>query len=153
MSAMLDWKEHSIWQNHMREVNELVSLVQLDRNRYYIGSIFDVIMFLVLNELSLRGSSEDVDLDNMDSGYSNVKFLSLLSYTTEKDPKLKDVVITIPNYAKHTSPEIQNNIIGDMATIVNKHIVLMRKNSDCNMFTLKCCGTRDKNNVETFQLY
>ena len=61
MLAMLDLKKHSLRQNHM---SELYELVQLDRWRYYIGSIFDVIKFLVLNELPLRVSSEDVDLDN-----------------------------------------------------------------------------------------
>ena len=152
ISALLDWKEHSIRQNHMSEVEELISLVQLDRNRYYIGSIFDVIKFLVLNELSLRGSSKDAHLDNLDSGYSNEKFLSLLSYSIEKDPKLKDVRKTIPDYAKYTSPEIQNNIIEDMATVVKKQIALMTKNSDCNLFTLKCDGTRDNKNVEKFSI-
>ena len=93
---MFDWKEHYLRKNHMSEVDELVSLVQLDINRYYIGSISDVIKFLVLNELPLPGSSEE---------YSNGKFLSLLSYTIEKDPKLKDVAKTIPDYAKYISPE------------------------------------------------
>ena len=90
----------------MSEVDEIVSLVQLDRNRYYIGSIFDVIKFQVLNELALRGSSEDADLHNLNSGYFNGKFLSLLSYTIEKYQKSNDVVKTIPDYAKYTSPEI-----------------------------------------------
>ena len=106
----------------MWEVDELVSLVQLDRNRYYIESIFDVIKCLVLNELSLRGSSDDADLDNLDSGYSNVKLLSLLSYIIEKNPQLKSVVKTIPDYAKYTSHEIQNN---------TSKICNHRKGTDC----------------------
>ena len=64
-----DWKEHSLRQNHMSDGDELVSLVQLDRNRDNIGSIIDEIKFLMLNELPLRESSEDADLDNLDSGY------------------------------------------------------------------------------------
>ena len=40
------------------------------------------------------------------------------------------------------------NIIEDMAAVAKEQNVLMTKNSDCNMFTLKYDETRDKNNVE-----
>ena len=80
------------------------------------------------------------------------KVLSLLSYTIEKDAKLTDVVKIVPDYAEYTSPEIRNNITEDMATIVKEQIALMTKNIDCNTFTLKCDGTRDKNNVEKFSI-
>jgi hypothetical protein len=86
----------------------------------------------------------------MDALYSNGKFLSLLSYTIGKDPKLKEIVSSIPEFAKYTSPEIQNMIIEDMAGNVREKIAVMVKDSDGDMFTIKCDGTRDRNNVENF---
>jgi hypothetical protein len=147
MVAMQKWKEHSIRTTQGTEINQLLSPLQIEKNRYYLQSIFDVIRFLAVNELAFRGSSE-----NEESTYSTGKFLSLLSYTVEKDDKLKEIAKTIPDYAKYTSPEMQNMIIEDMAAIVKQKIVNMLKSSDCNMFTLKCDGTRDKNNVENLSV-
>lgn len=146
-SAMLKWKEYTMRQLQGTEIHQLLSPLQIEKNQYYLMSIFDVIKFLVVNELSFRGSSEDADCQ-----YSMGKFVSLLAYTIDKDPKLKQFVSTIPDFAKYTSPEIQNMVIDDMASIVKEKIAAMVKASDGDMFTLKCDGTRDKNNVENLSV-
>jgi len=143
MVAMEKWKEHTIRAAKGTEIQQLLSPLQIEKNRYYLQCIFDVCQFLVVNELSFRGSTE-----NGESIFSTGKFLSPLSYTIKKDEKLKEIVKSIPDYAKYTSPEIQNMIIEDMTSIVRNKIVHMVKSSDCNMFTLKCDGIRDKNNIK-----
>ena len=82
-------------------------------NRYYLLSIYDTVKFLALNELSFRGTSEQEQ-----SIFSCGNFLNLLSYTMQKDSKLNDNAKTIPEYAKYTSPDMQNAIIENMASIV-----------------------------------
>ena len=49
----------------------------------------------------------------------------------QKDSKLNDIAKTIPAYAKYTSPDMQNAIIENMASIVKNRITSMAKNSDC----------------------
>lgn len=149
MSAMLKWKEHVTREKQGKTVKELVSSLQIEKNRYYIESIFDVIKFLVINEVPFRGTNDNDDKIT----YSRGKFQALLAYTIEKDQKLKDIAKTIPENAKYTSPEIQNNIIHDMASISRDRILSMVKNSDSNCFTLKCDGTRDKTMLRIYALY
>ena len=41
----------------------------------------------------------------------------------QKDQKLKNIAMSIPQNAKYTSPEIQNEIIATLAKMVQKKIV------------------------------
>jgi len=126
---------------------------QLEKNRYYVMSIFDIIQFLVMNEMSFRGDKEsEAEISDPTDRMSQGKFLNLFAYTAKKDEKLRSILPSIPENAKYTSPDIQNDIIAIMADMVLKQIVADIKASDAGCFTIKCDGTRDKNNVENMSL-
>jgi len=80
-----------------QEISTLVNERQLEKNRYYITSIVEVIQFLCINELPLRGdghsSIESLDTDNQDE--PSGLFLRLFEYTLSKDVKLKEIFNTI----------------------------------------------------------
>jgi len=90
---------------------------QVENNRYYLRSIAEVIQFLVVNELPLRGDSERFDSEG--SGL----FQNLFMYTLSKDSRLCNIYKTIPANATCTSPDTQNEIISAMADLTVEEIV------------------------------
>lgn len=110
------------------------------RRRYYVKSIAQVVQFLAVNELPLRGSWEE--------GKERGMFTSLFEYTLTKDKQLADIAKSIPRNATYTSPEVQNDVIRIMAKMVSNGVAEDVKSSDANVFALFADGTRDKSNVE-----
>ena len=121
-------------------VSFLLGPTQLENNRYYIKSIAEVIQFLVVNELSLRGTfcTEMEKERNL--------FTNLFEYTMKKDNKLQSIACMIPGNASYTFPEIQNEIIQIMAKIVQDQISKEIQNS--NAYSILADSTRDKQNHE-----
>ena len=153
MNAMTQWCERETRKTSKMEVSAMLCQGQLEKNRYYVMSIFDVVQFLVMNEMPFRGDKESAAefIDPTDC-LSQGKFLNLFAYTVKKDDKLRAILPSIPENAKYTSPEIQNEIIETMSDMVLKQIVADVKASDAGCFTIKCDGTRDKNNIEEMSL-
>ena len=102
----------------------------------------EVVQFLATNELSFRGDYEK--LAKAESGL----FVKLFRYTLLKDHKLSQILQTIPSNAKYTSPEIQNDIINELALMVKESVSKDIWSSDPGMFTLLADGTRDKSGIE-----
>ena len=125
--------------NESTIANQLVSQ-QLERNRYYIKSIVEVMQFLIVNELSIRGH-----YDATKSSESGL-FLKLFDYTLKRDQKLATIASTIPANAKYTSPDIQNEIIDLMHDMVIQQ--LTREIQSAVGFSLMADSTRDKQNIE-----
>ncbi|KAJ3639191.1 hypothetical protein Zmor_004061 [Zophobas morio] len=118
----------------------------LERHRYYVKSVADVIKFLVVNELVLRGTY-DINEQEEKSLFQN-----LFEYTIRKDEKLVECVKTIPANATYLSPEIQNSIIQILADMVSEDIVKDIQNADIPWFSILEDGTRDKNNRENVSI-
>lgn len=114
------WKEREMRRNTGSEVSTLVNTDQLNRNRYYVGSLIDVVVFLAENQLPLRGKLDA--FDNMSEGGSGL-FLSMLDYTIKKDPELAKVVKTIPRNATYTCHDMQNELIRTLSDVVTDAIV------------------------------
>ncbi len=102
------------------EIATLVHTDQLQRNRYYLSSMIDMIEFLCANHLPLRGDQDA--FSSLLDGDSRL-FLSLFEYTLRKDPELRNVVKTIPCNATYTSHKIQNQVIEEMSTSVTEEII------------------------------
>lgn len=66
----------------------------------------------------------------------------------KKDEKLVQCLKHIPENAKYTSPDIQNEIINILAEMVREQVVNDLRNADVPWFTLLEDGTKDKNNRE-----
>ncbi|XP_045460337.1 zinc finger MYM-type protein 1-like [Harmonia axyridis] len=142
----------AMWQDKLRRISTgssvetLINHEVLEKNRYYMKSIVEVIQFLVVNELALRGNY--VLEEKKEQGL----FQNLFEYTCMKDPNLKEAFSHIPQNATYHSPEIQNQIIQAMVQVVQNSIVKDIKESDVNWFTLMEDGTRDKNNRENIAI-
>lgn len=65
------------------EVSTLVNNEVLERNRYYVTSIAEIIQFLAVNELPMRGTY-DIQ-EHEEQGL----FKNLFEFTMNKDEKLK----------------------------------------------------------------
>ena len=70
---------------------------ELERNRYYLSSIIDVVEFLAVNQLPFRGDKDSFK-DMSDDGCG--LFLSMFEYTLRKDEKLQEISKTIPGNAR-----------------------------------------------------
>ena len=137
------WLERKERDSSGLNIVRLLNDKQLENRRYYIKSIAEIIQFLVVNEISLRGHYYP---DNDEQGI----FENLFQFTITKDSKLKEICSTIPANAKYTSPEIQNEIISLMCKMVVDTLCLNIKNSNC--YALLADSTRDKSNSENLAI-
>lgn len=144
LSSMVAWNEQKKRANSNLMVSNLVDSSVLEMRRYYVKSIIGVIQFVVENELSLRGNWDAV------SSTENGTFMNLFKYTLEKDEKLKACHAIIPDYAKYTSPEIQNELIEILAHCVRQAIVA--DVNKANYLTLYLDGTKDKQRREILSI-
>ena len=66
------------------------------KNHYYFSALIEIVQFLALHQLPLRGNFDAFDdKDNVSSGL----FMSLLDFSIKKDSKLAECVKTIPKNA------------------------------------------------------
>ncbi len=146
ITSMALWKDREKRAESGLEISTMVNSNQLARNRYYLSSVVDMIEFLVVNHLPLRGSTDAFDSLTKDgSGL----FLSLFEYTLRKDPELRSVMKTIPRNATYSSHEIQNDVIANMSSLVTEEIV--REVAD-SWYTIKVDGTRDPTGIENISI-
>lgn len=122
ISALSMWHEKEKRKEVGSSVSTLINNDVLERNRYYIKSVAEVIQFLAINELAFRGTYD------MEEHQENSLFRNLFEYTVRKDDKLAECIKHIPANATYLSPEIQNNLIDIMAEMVAQSIV----NDVCN---------------------
>ncbi len=145
-TCMASWKEKEMRCNTDSEISTMVNSDQLTRNRLYVSAIVDIIEFLILNELPLRGDVDSVD--SRDEPGSRL-FLSLFDYTLRQNQELAKAFSTIPKNAMYTSHDIQNHIIELMSTIVTEQIV---KDVGESWFTLKVDGTKNPTGSENVSI-
>lgn len=133
------WRDSEKRRETGKEISTLLNSEQLSRNRYYMSAIIDMMEFLVVNQLPLRGDNAGFASVLEDSGSMGL-FLSLFEYSMRKDPELNRITKTIPQNARYTSPQIQNEIIEMMSKLVTEEIV--RQVGD-SWYSIKVDGTRD----------
>ena len=151
---MTAWKENEKRKSRNEEVSTLVSQIRLEKNRYYMVSIIDVVQFLCLNELAFRGDgkSELNTLYDDDENEPSGLFLRLFEYTLKKDEKLRTIYKSIPKNASYTSARFQNELIEILISVIVKTMVDDVKSADIPLFTIKVDGTRDKTNIENISV-
>ncbi|KAL4122264.1 hypothetical protein QTP88_014630 [Uroleucon formosanum] len=106
------------------EISTLLNENVLKKHRYYVKLIFEIIIFLVVNELPIHG---DFDLE---MHKDTCLFQSLFRYTLKKDTKLAGCAKLIPQNATYLSPVIQNETINIMHNAVQNSVVEDLKNAD-----------------------
>lgn len=127
-----------------KDISTLLSNEFLALRKYYAESILDIVTFLASNELAFRGNWD------MDALRENGLFLSMFEYTMRKDDKLRKSTSIIPQNAKYTSPEIQNELIASAVACTQRSIVDLINSSKC--FALYVDGTKDRNGVECISI-
>jgi hypothetical protein len=156
-TAMMLWNESKERQEKGKEISTMVNDEQLQRNRYYVQSVMDVIFFLASNELSFRGDHESGALSTLcqqlDSNAGTEEpcglFIKLFQYTVTKDEKLRNICRTIPENASYTSPQFQNEVIGHLADLVRECVV--NELAD-KWYTILCDETRDASGIENMAI-
>ncbi|XP_068907169.1 zinc finger MYM-type protein 1-like [Tenebrio molitor] len=146
ITSMKMWKEKLARQNTGISVSTLVNHNILEKHRYYIKSIAEIIQFLAINELALRGAYE------AEEHAERSLFSNLFKFTLKKDTLLSECAQHIPKNANYTSPAIQNEIIEILSDMVRESVVADIRNADVPWFTLMEDGTRDKNNRENISI-
>lgn len=144
LSAMASWRDKENREARNKEISQLLSADVLEKRRYYVQAIVDVIVLLAENELAFRGSWD------AESHSEEGLFNSLFGFSIQKDEKLKKCVEIIPQNAKYTSPDIQNEIISIIASLLRDAISSEMKTSD--YFTILVDGTKDKNGCEIISI-
>jgi len=147
---MLGWSEFENRIKNGQTIELQLSKDQLQRNRYYVKSVAEVIIFFAVNELGFRGDNEQGSVDEDGGNVTNVGglFLRLFEFSLQKDEKLRSIAYSMPKNAKYTSPEIQNEVIDMLSTMVQGKIVDEFRKCDIQQFCLKCDETRDASNIE-----
>lgn len=120
IQSMLNWKERLDRMNSTSEVSEQVSSNVLMYRRQYMKKILETARFLVVNELTFRGTYEIQD--------KMEKFM--------------------PRNYTYTSPTIQNEVIEILASAVREQVVDEINNSDVPYFALLVDSTKDRRNRE-----
>ena len=86
---------------------------KLQRRRYYVRRIVEIMQLLTGNELLFLG---DYDSDRPQE--SGIFDRVLFQYISLKDDQLSNIQKEIPQICTCTSPEIQNDIIATMADMI-----------------------------------
>lgn len=140
--CMTKWNEQKVRSSQNVGVSSLLNEEVLAKRRYYISSIFDIIRFLVVNELPFRGSY------NQEEHCETGLFQALFQYTLKKDKQLAEYTQIIPKHASYTSPQIQNEFIEIMAECVKNQITTDVNTADVPFYCVMADGTRDRKNIE-----
>lgn len=146
ITAMVSWREKELRVEKGCSISTLVNADVLEKRRYYVRSIAEIIQFIAVNELPLRGDY-DITTHN-DRGL----FEKLFQFTLRKDQKLADIAKVMPRNATYRSPEIQNEIIDTLADMVMKDVAEDVNSTSTKRYTLLADGARDKNNVENISV-
>ena len=121
---MAKWTEFQQRTENNASISTLVNDEALERNRYYVSSIIQVVQFLIVHELALRGNWDKIQHE--DTGL----FTSLFEYTLKKNAELKAVYDTKPQNAKYTSWKNRNEVIEIMKSVVAANVVKDVNNED-----------------------
>lgn len=142
IQAMCSWKELLQRNENQSSVHELVSNKTLEMRRYYMKTIIEVIIFLIVNELGLRGSWDEEQ--HKEDGI----FQNLFEFKLKDDEYLRKCQDAMPHNAKYTSPEIQNEIIALLDRVVRQQIIDEANSADVPHYTVMSDGTKDRKNTE-----
>ena len=127
-------------------VSTMINRDVLERRRYYVRNVAEVIQFLAQNELSFRGDY-DAEL-HKEAGLFN----NLFQYTLTKNEQLAAIEKEIPRNCTYTSPEIQNDVIAIMADMITESVGDDVRSADVPFFSLMVDGSRNKYNVENLAI-
>ena len=146
-SAVIAWEQFRLNQkrgSHIHQQVERVSRQVVEGNRHYIKSIAEIILLCAHEEMALCGHDESSD--SLSSG----KFCALLNLVARHDPVVKSHLDELPNNAKYTSPDIQNDLLSVMGSIVLERISI--EVQEAQYYSLLVDETKDVSKTEQISI-
>lgn len=144
LTNMSAWKDKENRETQKKDISLLLSADVLEKRRYYVQAIVQTISFLAKNELAFRGTWDT------ETQHEEGLFNSFFEFMISKDDKLKSCAEMMPQNAKYTSPDVQNEIIATIASMMRDEISSEINSS--NYFTILVDGTKDKNGNEIISI-
>ncbi|KAJ6639835.1 Zinc finger MYM-type protein 1, partial [Pseudolycoriella hygida] len=142
-NCMCTWEERlKANDGAIKPVSELLSSIILEKRRFFMKAIIDVIIFLVENELAFKGEWDD------ENHIENGVFRHLFEFKLKDSEQLRVCEKSMPRNATYLSPQIQNEIIEILARMVQQAVVHDINDADVEFFTLLVDGTKDRSHTE-----
>ena len=129
-----------------KEIALVVNTEAIERNRYYFATLIDVVVFLATHQLAFRGKIDTWESE--DEGGKGL-FSSLFSCNVRKDLRLLTIIKTIPRNAIYASPDMQNELIAAMSSVVTEGI---KQEIGFSWYITKVDGTEDPTGVENISI-
>lgn len=139
-NAMALWADKERRERENKTIRHTVSQITSEQQKW-LYAVFHVTRFLAGNGLAFRGESER-SIEEGDGLY--LRTFSQLLFPLE--PMWSDIHKRLPQNAKYTSPEIQNEVISVLATLVKRTIA--KDICEAKLYTIMADGTTDKNRHE-----
>ena len=146
MQAYIAWKDF-LNNDALKSVLSMLTddrTRQIKDNRRYIGVLVDVLKFTCTHRLAQRGHDESEG--NCNAG----NFLDLLQLIGRHDETVAQRLVVVPQNAKYTSNEIQNELIGIMAKLVQNTIAEEIRES--GEFSVMADETKDCRKIEQMSI-
>ena len=144
IEAMASWNDRKIRDEKGKSVTDIP--VKPDpEHRTWLYSVFTVIQYLVSNGLPLRGDEECTTFSS--SSFGGGLFLNTFGDLLFKlNPELHCIAKRLPDNAKYTSPDVQNEVIEIMGEMVAE--IVAERCKEAHGYTVLMDGTEDKNGNE-----
>lgn len=144
IKSMFSWREKQSREGSNTQISTLLNETVLAKRRFYFTAIVETVLFLVKNELPLRGDWDQGEHEELGL------FRSLFQFILQKDDHLRECQETMPLNALYTSAQIQNEIIHTIAEVLRTKIV--SEINESSFMTLMADGTTDKNGIEVYSI-
>ena len=142
--AMKAWEEHSKRISEGSNI-EIMVLKRIPEHRVWVHAVFNVVKYLAFNGLPFRGDGEHTDFvsGNVGGGLYLNTFSELLF---QINPELERISKRLPDNAKYSSPDIQNEVIHVIGKLLKRNISSEVKAAQ--IFTIMADGSTDQNGIE-----
>ena len=117
--ALITWQQHVLNTKQGTTISGRMNAdrpMMISNNRHYVKAICEVLLLCSRQEIGLRGHREGSDSLNRGN------FLEILYLVAQHDPLVQRRLNHGPMNAKYTSPDIQNEVLGVMAGLIQEKI-------------------------------
>ena len=142
--SMVAWEQYRITSEQGTSILNRINSsweTTLANNQHYIKTIAEILLFCSRQEIGIRGHREDK------SSVNRGNFLELLDLVAKHDTVIQQKITNTPQNATYTSPQIQNDLLHTMASIVQSRISMnVRKAGMYYMLAdeMKDCSKREQ---------
>lgn len=144
IGAVASWQSRIHADENSNTVHIQLNAKFVEKRRYYMEAVIDVVNFLCKNELALRG-----DWDKLNQHETGL-FNGLFDFTLNRDAKLRECEKAMPPNVNYRSPQIQNEVIELWSTALTERIA--DEVNQAPFSTLMLDGTKDKNGCEIMSI-